>query len=224
MIRANSCPDGHYVMVERSEDGGANKVNIWRLNADGSNPKQLTNGNSDIAARCTRDGKWVYYQDWFTDLIMRVPMDGGKPEAVPGAAIPNTIFAQPGMAISPDGKTMTFLVVQIEKDGPIYKLAFVPLDAGPTPSVQLVDPDPRVSENPEFTPDGSAVIYPIREHGVENLWLQPLDGSRGRQITHFESDQIQALHFSPDGKTLGVFRQHIESDVVLLQDTSTVPQ
>ena len=55
---------------------------------------------------------------------------------------------------------------------------------------------------------------------MDNLWLQPLDGSRGRQITTFQTDVIANFEFSPDGKTLGVFREHIESDVVLLHDTS----
>ena len=64
------------------------------------------------------------------------------------------------------------------------------------------------------------MVYPIRENGVDNLWLQPLDGSRGHQITNFQADTIQVFQYSPDSKTLGVFLQHTESDVVLLHDTS----
>jgi hypothetical protein len=67
-------------------------------------------------------------------------------------------------------------------------------------------------------------VYPIRENGVDNLWLQPLDGSRGHQITNFQSDVIRLFEFSPDGKTVGVFRQHTESDVVLLHDTGGLPR
>ena len=63
-------------------------------------------------------------------------------------------------------------------------------------------------------------MYSIRENGVDNLWFQPLDGSRGRQITNFPSDTIQTFQYSPDGKTLGVFLRHTESDVVLLHDAS----
>src|SRR5256885_16351588 len=33
--------------------------------------------------------------------------------------------------------------------------------------------------------------YPIRENEVDNIWVQPLDGSRGRQITNFDSEQSQ---------------------------------
>jgi hypothetical protein len=67
-------------------------------------------------------------------------------------------------------------------------------------------------------------LYPIRENGVDNLWLQPLDGSRGRQITAFETDVIENFRFSPDGKSLGVFREHDESDVVLLHDAGGSPR
>ena len=42
-----------------------------------------------------------------------------------------------------------------------------------------------------FSRDGKAVIYPIRDHDVENLWLQPLDGSPGKQITNFKSERIR---------------------------------
>jgi len=155
---------------------------------------------------------------------MRVPIDGGTPEIVPGTAVPNSIFTNPGMGISRDGKRLAFLVTRMGASSSVGKIVLVPLDAGPAPSVQLLDPDPRASQNPQFTPDGSALVYPIRESGVDNLWLQPLDGSRGRQITNFESDEIRNFRFSPNGKTMGVFREHTESDVVLLHDSGAASQ
>jgi hypothetical protein len=68
------------------------------------------------------------------------------------------------------------------------------------------------------------VVYPILENATENMWLQPLDGSRGRQITNFQTDKIQYIEFSPDGKTLGVMQNHTESDVVLLHDSGAAAQ
>jgi len=65
---------------------------------------------------------------------------------------------------------------------------------------------------------------PPTEKGTDNLWLQPLDGSSGHEVTHFQGDTIQYYLFSPDGKTLGVMRTHIESDAVLLRDTGSSPQ
>jgi serine/threonine protein kinase len=221
---AIACPNGRDVILEQ-DNHSATKVNVWRMSADGSNLKQLTYGSIDIAAKCMPDGKWVYYEDWLVPQIMRVPINGGTPEIVPGTIVAHTIFSSPGFAISRDGKWLAILLNQIESNGPgTNKIALIPLDADPSPAVRLLDPDSRVAQNPQFTPDGSAVVYPIRENGVDNLWLEPLDGSRGRQITNFESDEIQNFHYSPDGKTLGVFREHTESDVVLLHDTGDSPR
>jgi hypothetical protein len=63
-----------------------------------------------------------------------------------------------------------------------------------------------------------AVVYAIRENGADNLWVQPLDGSRGHQITNFPADVIQAFQYSLDRKMLGVMRTSFESDIVLLHD------
>jgi eukaryotic-like serine/threonine-protein kinase len=221
---ATGCRSGRYALLGWTSHSDTNKINIWRMSPDGSNLKQLTYGAADIASTCMPDGKWVYYEDWLVPQIMRVPIDGGTPEIVPGTAVPKTIFTAPGFGISSDGKWLTFLANRIDPNGAIEKIVLVPLDGGPTPAVQLLDPDPRVAQNPRFTPDGNAVVYPVRENGVDNLWLQPLDGSRGRPITDFQSDVIQHFEFSPDGKTLGVFREHTESDVVFLHDTGDSPR
>ena len=94
------------------------------------------------------------------------------------------------------------------------------LDAGLQPQVRYVDPNPGISSyGPRFTPDGKALVYPIRRNGLEELWLQPLDGSPGRQITNFKADQIHAFYFSPDGKSIGVLTARHEYDVILLHDT-----
>ena len=58
-----------------------------------------------------------------------------------------------------------------------------------------------------------------REKGVDNVWLQPLDGSAGHAITDFKSEQIWSFSLSPDGKSLAVLRGHWDSDVVQLQES-----
>jgi Tol biopolymer transport system component len=224
LIMARSCPNGRDVLIESNGNADTNTVNIWRMSLDGSNLRQLTYGGADIAVHCMPDGKWVYYEDLLGSNIMRVPLDGGTPEIVPGTVLPSSILPAVGFGISPDGKGLAVLTTRIDKNTSTNKIALVQLDAGPNPSVRLLDPDPRVAANPQFTPDGNAIVYAVRENGVDNLWFQPLDGSRGRQITNFQSDTMQTAHFSPDGKTLGVFREHTESDVVLLHDTGESPR
>jgi TolB protein len=137
---------------------------------------------------------------------------------VPGTVIRSAYYKVP--AISPDGKLLAFEAAMPGST----QIALVNLDAGAEPPRRMIVPDPRISGFPKFTPDGKAVVYEITENGVANLWLQPLDGSRGRQITNFQSDQIAMFEFSPNGKTLGVLRSHTESDVVLLRDMGSSPQ
>jgi len=84
-----------------------------------------------------------------------------------------------------------------------------------------MDADERISSGGvHFTPDSKAVSYSIRESGVDNLWVQPLDGSSGRRITSFTAEQISTFDWSPDGKSFAVLRGHTDSDVVLIRDTS----
>ncbi len=224
VIRGTGCPGGRYVVFVSANLPASSKVNIWRMDNDGSNRIRLTHGTADIAPVCAPDGKWVYYDD-FNDLeIKKVSIDGGTPETVPGTVLPETFLGAPGLGIAPNGKLLAFLTTKGVQNAPIHAIALVNLDAGPKPSRRMLDPDPRIADAPQFTPDGKAIVYSIRENGVDNLWLQPLDGSRGRQITNFQSDAIRIFQFSPDGKTLGVLRSHVESDVVLLRDSGASPR
>ncbi len=221
IIQPLSCRDGRYIVFSWAGHSGSNQTNIWRLNADGSDPKRLSDGAQDIEPECSPDGKWVFYDDVQDFQVKRVPLDGGTPEIVPGSAVPSGFFHY-GLSAAPDGKLLAFLTVETQ-DAPAHQIALVPLDAGPATTRRMIDPDPRVSDAPRFTPDGSALVYPIRDRGTDNLWLQPLNGSPGRQLTNFTSDTISAFRYSPDGKSIGVLRSHLESDVVLLRDTDAAP-
>jgi Tol biopolymer transport system component len=220
VIQPTSCQESRYIVFVWAGHSASNKVNIWRVDADGSNPKQLTNGMQDVEPACSPDGKWVLYDDVQDLQVKRVRIDGGTPEVVPGTLIPAAYF-HAGLTIAPDGKLLAFLTTGGQIATP-HQIAVVTLDAGPEPPRRMLDPDPRVADAPQFTPDGNAVVYPIRENGTDNLWLQPLDGSRGRQITNFTSDTISTFRFSPDGNTIGLLRSHTKSDVVLLRDAGPV--
>jgi serine/threonine protein kinase/Tol biopolymer transport system component len=197
----------------------SNSIDIWRVNADGSHPMKLADGRFDTFPVCSANQNWVYY---FTDTkqLWRVPMDAsGKPEPIPGSSIPGAFLAGRGMGISPDGKTLAYVVIMItpENQTDIEKIAV--LDVATLSSPRLLQANPRISKGVQFTSDGKAVAYPVAENGVDNVWIQPLDGTPGRQLTHFNSEQIYSFHWSPDGKNLGILRGHTDSDVVLLQES-----
>jgi hypothetical protein len=55
-----------------------------------------------------------------------------------------------------------------------------------------------------------------RDKGIDNLWLQPLDGSKGKQLTDFTSERVWDFHWSLDGSKLALVRGHTDADVVLI--------
>lgn len=219
----SACADGRTLLFSWIGGGGHNSVNVWRANVDGSNAIQLSHGRFEAGAACSPDSKWAYYLPQGTDRVWRVPLSGGESEVVPGTAIPHGIIGSTILGISPDGKTLAFLsTVELPVAGltNVQRVELVPLDAGSHPVVRAVEPDHRIATGARFTADGKAIVYAIRDNGVDNLWFQPLDGSPGRQITNFSHELITTWHFSPDGKTIGMIRGHVESDVVMLHDTT----
>jgi len=197
----------------------SNSVSIWRINADGSRPLKLADGKFDSFPVCSAGQNWVYY---FADVkqLWRVPLDGsGKPEPVPGSSVAGAFLAGRGIGISPDGKTLAYVVEFVNPENPVGSEKIALLDTATLKSPRLLEANPKISKGVQFTSDGKAVAYPVADGGVDNIWIQPLDGTPGHQITHFTSEQIGSFHWSPDGKRLGILRGHTDSDVVLLQES-----
>ncbi len=214
-----SCSSGRYVVFTWFQHTGSNSANLWRANADGSDPVQLTSGHNDALAQCSPDGKWVYYEDLTNYRLMRVPLSGGTAEVEPGA-LPNSYFVGPG--ISADGKTAAYIVFHsnAQERATQASLALFDLSASGEAAPRLIPVDPRnTGGTVHFTPDGKTIAYAILDKGVGNIWVEPLDGSKGHQLTNFTSEQITSFAWSPDGKRLAVSRGELTSDVILLRDS-----
>ncbi len=215
------CPDGRTLLLSLIGQGGGTGTNIWRVSADGANLKQLSHGQRDRSPECSKDSKWAYYVNANASRVERVPVDGGTPEALAGTPIPHALILDRYFDLSPDGRTAAFLI-SLGGASPVHKIALVPLEAGNQPPVRWLDPHPAIWYPLRFTPDGKALVYPITQNRIENLWLQPLDGSPGRQITNnFTSDLILGLQWSPDAKNIGLLSRRIDADVVLLRQSNT---
>jgi eukaryotic-like serine/threonine-protein kinase len=207
--QAASCGQGKYIVFRQF--GGANSAvaNLWRVDTAGTNLKQLTSGLNESDPECSLDGKWVYYVDrGDKQNLKRISIEGGTPELVINT--PTGFFA-----VSPDGKTI--LRDEIRDSDHKLVLALYSID---DKKKSYMEYDQRALPGFKFTPDGKAVVYVVREKGVDNLWARPVDGSPARQLTHFTSDSIYAFRYSPDGSKIAIERGHVESDAVLLRDTS----
>jgi len=208
-----------YIVFPWAFHNNGNAVSIYRVNADGSNPIKLADQRFDTFPVCSANQNWVYYWPGVKQLG-RVPLDGSAPaEDIPGSNVKGAFLAGRGIGISPDGKTLAYVVALVSTLGPTSRDKIALLDLATLGSPRMFDANPRISKGVQFTADGKSVAYPVAENGVDNVWIQPTDGSPGHQITHFNSERILSFHWSPDGKKLGILRGHTDSDVVLLQES-----
>ena len=202
-----ACGEGGSVVFVRFQNGAQN---VWRMDT-GGNFKQITNGKLDTNPVCSQDGKWVFFmQQGGEQKLAKVPIDGGASRVISEKPISGTFD------IAPDGKLAAFPT--LEHSGEHKEmLALVETDGGKAP--KLVEFERPRFGLLHFSRDGKGVIYPVRDNGVDNLWLQALDGSKGKQITSFTSEHIFDFHWSFDGKQLALVRGHTDADVVLIRDT-----
>jgi serine/threonine protein kinase/Tol biopolymer transport system component len=204
-----SCGGGRYIVYRQLGKATKAAENLWRMDAAGGNAKQLTFGHNEARPTCSADATWVYYRDVADgQRLKRVPVEGGKPETV-------SDDITGWYALSPDGKAIAALDVR-ELD---HKLV-LELVSTEDHKVAYHDLDQRASGPLAFSPDGKAVVFTVREKGIDNLWAQPLDGSSANALTHFTAELIGRFAFSADGKKIAIERGHVESDAVLLSDTS----
>ena len=207
MEQVVSCGQGRYVVFRTIGRSGGAEANFWRVDSNGTNLKQLTSGVNQRTPFCSNDGKWLYYIDAAENhFLKRIPIDGGSPE---------TIIKSPAepYSLSPDGKSAA--TFEVRESDHTSMLVLYSVDDGKKSSFEF---DPRGLPDLAFTPSGKAILYAVREKGVDNLWIQPLDGSARRQLTHFTSEKIGGFGYSKDGTRLGAGRGHADSDAVLLRN------
>jgi serine/threonine protein kinase len=206
-----ACADGRYVVFDLIFKVGSGNQNIWRTDSSGGNLTQITSGAHEGHAECSPDSRWVYYIAYRDEAkLARVPIYGGPSQTISDLPV-NGLFD-----LSPDGKLAAFATLEHTGEHK-EKLAVVSAESAQNPKISDFE-RPRFGIL-RFTPDGKGVVYPSRETGVDNLWLQPLDGSKGRYLTDFKSERIYDFHWSFDGKQLALVRGHTDSDVVLIRDT-----
>jgi Tol biopolymer transport system component len=208
--RPSACSDGRIVFV-RARAGSIRK-NLWRVDADGTGLQQISEGEDDDHPACSPDGKWVLYVDGTTRSLMKVPLDGGQSQRIGGVLV----AISGGIDFSEDGKTLLVGTYDFKARKP--DISLVNFETGQV--LRVLQYDPRHSGQLRFSPDGKAIVYPIREQGTDNLWLQPLDGSPSRVLTRFTSLRIYSYQWSADGKRLALVRGDAPSDLVLIQEAA----
>jgi Tol biopolymer transport system component len=203
-------PDGRYVVFASTRTGARH---IWRINIDGSDPRQLTNGPEEAWPECSPDGRWVVYVSFAASApqsLWKVSIEGGDP-------VPVTGLLSHLPAFSPDGKLLAFR--NDDGWGRSTKICVMSFENGSViraldlRSTTIISGDYKALR---WTPDGGGLAYIDTRTGVANIWIRPLDGGPERQLTDFKSEQLYRFAWSRDGKYLAVTRGAMMKDVILI--------
>jgi eukaryotic-like serine/threonine-protein kinase len=213
-LEPQACRNGQTVVFSRL-DPVSNRLNLWTADSSGQNRKQISNGVDDQNPDCSPDGRWAYFVDQGTSLLMRVPLEGGISQKVSDLQ-QNSSDSYRSYDISADGASALFINL-VHTGSHKERLLEVAVETGQVRR-EIVTQKPHTGPI-RYSPDGKALEYVVRENGVDNIWRQPLDGSAGKWETAFKSEHIVVFHWSWDGKKLALMRGHTDADVVLIRDT-----
>ncbi|MEQ1644039.1 MAG: hypothetical protein ABL959_11390 [Pyrinomonadaceae bacterium] len=191
-------PDGRYIVFLSGRSG---TLSLWRMNMDGSGAKQLSGKEARIFQPLIgTDSRSVIFRAEDNNT-WKVPIEGGEPE--------------PAKAGDVDGRWAGLGYTAKDADG-ISRRNLTIWQGGEPQRFEI--PQTVANIFPRFRSDGRAVYYVDAPTGVSNIWSFPLDGGQPKQVTNFQSEQIFAFAYSPDGKQIAVTRGSQTNDVVLLRD------
>ena len=199
----SACGDGRYIVYEGFYE---EKSDIWRMEADGANPTQMTHAESAFNPRCSPDGKWLTYNE--PQAVYTLATEGGTPTRLADDSFGGSA------EISPDGK----LIAYVRKGATDFSstlMTTIPASGG-APIYSF--PVPAGLGWTRWAPDGRGIDYELTRGGVSNLWRQPLAGGTAKQITDFKSGHIFGFSWSRDGKQLAVARGSTSSDIILISN------
>jgi len=212
---ANVCGGTSVVFAgERTDHLGDTR--LWSVDFEGNNLQPVTAGPADQYSRCSADGKWMAYFDFSNRSVKKMNRSDGKVETmIPAEQHPSSWFD-----LSFDGRQIVAITRLFGQSVGKSFFKLVPFEGG-APGKEIPFAGAPVSV--AAMPGGKEIAYTLRDRGVENIWIQPLDGSPPRQWTHFSLNRetaswISSLAWSPDGKRLAMAHGTTRGDVVLIKD------
>jgi serine/threonine protein kinase len=201
-------PDGQYIVWASRRTGN---TNLWRVDLDGGNPRQITNGVGEYLPDYSPDGKWILYTAYDPASsfwsVWKISADGGTPVRMTDkeSALPS---------ISPDGKW--FACNYQNEAGAGYQIAIISFQGGKP--VKMFDIPGSFGRTIHWRADDRELTYVDTKEGVSNIWALSLAGGAPKQLTAFKDQRIFGFAWSRDGKELALSRGVVNSDVVLIRD------
>jgi serine/threonine protein kinase len=203
----SSSADGRYLVYASNRDG---TWHIWRSNGDGSSAARLTaDGSREEYGTIVPDESVIFtsIKSGF-EALWSVPLQGGEPTQL-------TENQARKASVSPDGKYIVCDYLESSEGG--WKTALLTKDTGKRLRFYSNIPAGDDALPVQWTKDGSNILFIKTVQGVSNVWMQPMNGGKEKQVTHFIRDRIFAFALSFDGRLLACIRGLATTDVVVLQ-------
>jgi serine/threonine protein kinase/Tol biopolymer transport system component len=179
----------------------ADRDGLWAVGRDGQRPVEIAKGSVSYPF-ISADGRRVVFNSRLggPQTLWQVPAAGGQATQMLDVPVGINSFSD----ISPDGRSV---LVDLDNRWMLCELP------GCTERKAVADVH---GGKPRWMPDGRAFTYVDGFNPSNNLWLQPLDGSAPRQLTHFADGKIIGHYaWSRDGRRLAMSRATQGSDIVL---------
>jgi len=170
-------PDGSKVAMILSKDGW---VDLYVVNADGSDLKRLTKSRQDESSPCwSSDGKWICFaaKERERRTLCRISPSGGALQQIGTSGVPSP--SEPDC--SPDGKWIAFT----SQSGRYFSICVVPTEGGKV--TQLVE-----GEDPSWAPNSRTLIYGRRTGGRYVLALLDMPTKQYKDVSRIPGISSQS--------------------------------
>jgi len=193
--------DGKQVFVSTNLTG---RYNIWRTDADGSWPLQMTQSDdAQGGLAASADGKWLYFRqdrggDEYYD-IYRVPTSGGAVEKVTDT--PD--LSENGLV--PGGANGLIALSVKKKEEAQANLAVLSPDG--TVRVLTAEADPAYAWSPRVWADGGKTIFANRDtvdSTASEVWRIDVASGKATKVLGAEKTIYTVADVSADGQWLAV--------------------
>ena len=194
-------PDGRSIVFQSDRTGAQH---LWRMNADGRNQTQLTNGYAERNATISPDGKWVYYNTPMDHALWKIALEGGEP-----VKLTDEYSAYP--SVSPDGKLIASF--SFPKYGHEARIIIRRVDDMKRVDELTMARGFWISRTILWEPDSAAVIYAVDDEGKLKLYRQSLSNQPPRELTSVDAEDEFEFAISPK-KQLAFISTRWDHDIV----------
>lgn len=184
---------------------------IYRMDIDGGNQVQLTDGSGEWWPVSSPVGDLIVYQSAVARGLWRMKADGSEKARL------NEKYTY-AATISPDGTQVMFNYWDDDTKPELLRQAVIDLRNGkqtllPSVPKSAIRQDSNVIL--KWSPDGKSYAFIDDRSGISNLWRQTIAGGPPQQITNFNDSFIFSFDWNRDGR-IAAARGNITFDVVLI--------